>query len=81
MNRSVALFHQVATPAWRTTFGGGLSAFYMVALVLVYILGSYIPWRTLAACCSVFPVLSMVLLCFIPESPAWLVTQGGHTVV
>ena len=58
-----------------------MSAFYMVALVLVYILGSYLPWRTLAACCSVFPVLSMVLLCFIPESPAWLVTQGRHTIL
>ena len=33
------LVSEVATPAWRTTFGGGLSAFYMVGMVITFILG------------------------------------------
>jgi len=67
---------EITTPAWRTTFGGGLSAFYMVGMVLVFTVGKWVHWRVLAGCCSVFPMLSMVLLFFIPESPSWLVTQG-----
>ena len=30
----------------------------------------------MAGLCCVFPLLSLVLIFFIPESPAWLVTQG-----
>ena len=30
----------------------------------------------MAGLCCVFPLLSLVLMFFIPESPAWLVTQG-----
>ena len=30
---------EIATPEWRTTFGGGLSAFYMVGMVLIFIVG------------------------------------------
>ena len=30
---------EVTTPAWRTTCGGGLSAAYMVGMVLVFIVG------------------------------------------
>ena len=48
----------------------------MVGMVLVFTIGKWVHWRVLAGCCTVFPVLSMVLLFFIPESPSWLVTQG-----
>ena len=37
------LVSEVATPAWRTTFGGGLSAFYMVGMVITFILGKVKP--------------------------------------
>ena len=33
------LVSEVSTPAWRTTFGSGLSAFYMVGMVITFILG------------------------------------------
>ena len=35
-------------------------------------------WRVLAGICCIFPSLSIILLFFIPESPAWLVTQGEY---
>ena len=35
-----------------------------------------VTWRVLAGICCIFPALSIILLFFIPESPAWLVTQG-----
>ena len=30
---------EITTPEWRTTFGGGLSAAYMVGMVSVFIIG------------------------------------------
>ena len=69
---------EICTPEWRTTFNSGLSAFYMIGMVMVYTLGKpdLLSWRWLAGVSCVFPVLSIVFLGFIPESPAWLVTQG-----
>ena len=36
----------------------------------------HVDWRVLSGLCCVFPLLSIVLMFFIPESPAWLVTKG-----
>ena len=47
----------MSTPAWRTTFGGGLSAFYMVGMVLIFIVGKvgvdrkYFSLQTKYFCC------------------------------
>ena len=69
---------EICTPEWRTTFNSGLSAFYMIGMVMVYTLGKpdLLNWRWLAGVSCIFPILSIVFLGFIPESPAWLVTQG-----
>lgn len=32
-------------------------------------------WRTIAAVSSAFPVISIIALCFIPESPTWLIRE------
>ena len=67
---------EIATPAWRTTFGSGLSACYMLGMVMIFIVGKLVSWRTLAGFSCSFPVLSLIMMFFIPESPSWLVTQG-----
>lgn len=41
-----------------------------------FLLGTITKWRTIAAICTVFPILSIVTLFFIPESPYWLLTKG-----
>ena len=35
---------EITTPEWRTTFGGGLSAAYMVGMVSVFIIGK-VGWK------------------------------------
>jgi MFS family permease len=47
----------------------------MVGMVTVFILGKYLSWRWIAGLSCAFPLLSLLVLGFIPESPAWLVTQ------
>ena len=48
----------------------------MLGMVLVFTLGKWLTWRWLAGVSCVFPILSMILLPAVPESPSWLVTQG-----
>lgn len=38
--------------------------------------GLFMDWRWLAICCSVPPTLMMVLMCFMPETPRFLLSQG-----
>lgn len=41
-----------------------------------FILGSFLKWRTIAAVSTIFPILSITALFFVPESPHWLLTKG-----
>lgn len=38
--------------------------------------GLFMNWRWLAICCSIPPVLLMVLMCFMPETPRFLLSKG-----
>lgn len=38
--------------------------------------GLFLDWRWLAICCSVPPTLLMVCMCFMPETPRFLLSQG-----
>ena len=54
------LVSEVATAEWRTTFGGGLSAFYMVGMVITFILGKV--KLSMSDCVS---DLSMIMICWV----------------
>lgn len=41
-----------------------------------FLLGTFLKWRTIAAISTIFPVLSIIALFFIPESPHWLMLKG-----
>ena len=43
------------------------------------LLCQWVSWRWLAGLSCTFPLLSLTLLCLVPESPSWLVTQGRIT--
>lgn len=43
-----------------------------------FLLGSLLKWRTIAAISTVFPVISITALFFVPESPHWLITKGRY---
>ena len=59
------LVSEVATAEWRTTFGGGLSAFYMVGMVITFILGKV--KLSMSHCVS---DLSMIMICWV----SWIIT-------
>jgi SP family facilitated glucose transporter-like MFS transporter 8 len=50
-----------------------------MGILLVYALGSVLPWRTVAAMGNILPLCALLALFFLPESPHWLARVGrGH---
>lgn len=45
-------------------------------MVLAYLISWYIDWRVMAWIANFWSILPLVLICFIPESPAWYVSKG-----
>ncbi|XP_016973896.1 facilitated trehalose transporter Tret1-2 homolog [Drosophila rhopaloa] len=49
---------------------------YSSGILLVYSLGSTMYWRSVAWCANILPLLAMVSIFCIPETPAWLLRNG-----
>lgn len=45
-------------------------------MVLAYLKGWFLDWRLVAWLCNVYTIIPVILIMFIPESPAWLVSKG-----
>ncbi|XP_037338200.2 solute carrier family 2, facilitated glucose transporter member 8 isoform X1 [Pungitius pungitius] len=60
----------------RGTLGSCVQLMVVLGIMGVYLAGLYLDWRWLAICCSVPPTLLMVCMCFVPETPRFLLSQG-----
>lgn len=45
-------------------------------MVLTFLKGWFFSWRVVAWSCLGYTVIPCILIMFIPESPAWLVSKG-----
>lgn len=45
-------------------------------MVIAYLKGWFLDWRTVAWMCNAYSIIPCILIMFIPESPAWLVSKG-----
>ncbi|CAG5917520.1 unnamed protein product [Menidia menidia] len=60
----------------RGSLGSCVQLMVVLGILGVYLAGLFLDWRWLAICCSVPPTLLMVLMCFMPETPRFLLSQG-----
>lgn len=44
--------------------------------LITYVVGSFLPWHFLSYFCAAFPVLLLISVLVLPESPAWLITNN-----
>lgn len=62
---------------------GVLSAFgpifVSIGVLIVYSLGSIMPWQVVSILCAVTSILSFLLVNLTPESPSWLASKGRIT--
>ncbi|XP_003974733.2 solute carrier family 2, facilitated glucose transporter member 8 [Takifugu rubripes] len=60
----------------RGTLGSCVQLMVVLGIMGVYLAGLFMDWRWLAICCSIPPTLLMVLMCFMPETPRFLLSKG-----
>ncbi|XP_050499793.1 facilitated trehalose transporter Tret1 [Diabrotica virgifera virgifera] len=69
------LIGEISEPRLRGLFSSVPLASYSFGILLVYALGSLLPWRYVAVSSTVLPVTSLLVFFFLPESPVWLTRQ------
>lgn len=42
---------------------------------IIFLLGTFLTWRQVALCIAVLPVVIVIAICFIPETPNWLLSK------
>ncbi|XP_047448643.1 solute carrier family 2, facilitated glucose transporter member 8 [Mugil cephalus] len=60
----------------RGKLGSCVQLMVVLGIMGAYLAGLYIDWRWLAICSSIPPTLLMVCMCFMPETPRFLLSQG-----
>ncbi|KAG4069034.1 hypothetical protein HA402_008345 [Bradysia odoriphaga] len=73
------LIAECAEPKLRGFLIGVPFVSYAFGILLTYLLGVLLNWRTVAWCCNILPLVSLVALYLVPESPVWLVRKGFIT--
>lgn len=50
----------------------------ILGVLLQFLLGTFLNWRTVAVCNCVVPVLAFTFLIFVPETPIWLIYKNRY---
>ncbi|PNJ45733.1 SLC2A8 isoform 15, partial [Pongo abelii] len=69
---------EIAYPAVRGLLGSCVQLMVVVGILLAYLAGWVLEWRWLAVLGCVPPSLMLLLMCFMPETPRFLLTQHRH---
>jgi Sugar (and other) transporter len=67
---------EIAEVSVRGTLGAFFQLHLTIGILFIYVVGSYTDWVTLSAICAVFPVLLIIAMCFVKDSPTYLVKRG-----
>ncbi|XP_061724604.1 facilitated trehalose transporter Tret1-2 homolog [Cydia pomonella] len=67
---------ETTEPKYRGFFLAGVSLAIAVGLIAAHVLGTFLTWQWTANICCLFPILAVLLLTLIPESPTWLISKG-----
>ncbi|XP_021920752.1 facilitated trehalose transporter Tret1-like [Zootermopsis nevadensis] len=69
-------FGEICQPELRSILAGSAAIFYQVGMFVLFVLGSLTTWRVTAGVVAVIPVVTMIMISQVPESPIWLIAQG-----
>jgi len=67
---------EISTPELRGTLTILMPAAANTGNLLMYILGSLLPWRLTTLPGAILPLLPILLVFFLPETPVWLISRG-----
>lgn len=66
---------EIAETSLRGALGAFFQLFLTVGILFIYVVGAITDWVTLSACSAIFPLLLIICVFFIPDSPIYLVKQ------
>ncbi|ERE71203.1 solute carrier family 2, facilitated glucose transporter member 8-like protein [Cricetulus griseus] len=69
---------EIAYPAIRGLLGSCVQLMVVTGILLAYVAGWVLEWRWLAVLGCVPPTLMLLLMCCMPETPRFLLTQHQH---
>ncbi|XP_059484670.1 facilitated trehalose transporter Tret1-like [Neocloeon triangulifer] len=69
---ALVLLGEMAEPRLRGLLAGAPSASFSMGILLIYALNSSLPWTLVAALSTILPLVALVSLFCLPESPLWL---------
>lgn len=72
---------EIAETSLRGALGAFFQLFLTVGILFIYIVGAMTDWVTLSIVCAIFPILLIISVFFIPDSPIYLVKQVIHNKV
>ncbi|XP_060528434.1 facilitated trehalose transporter Tret1-like [Cylas formicarius] len=70
------LIGEITEPHLRGMLSSGPFVSYSFGILLVYALGSILPWRYVAGLSTILPFTAILVFLFLPESPVWLVRHN-----
>uniref|UniRef100_A0A1B0CIY0 Putative sugar transporter n=1 Tax=Lutzomyia longipalpis TaxID=7200 RepID=A0A1B0CIY0_LUTLO len=66
----------LAQPAIRGILTSSAGVAATLGFFIGYLLGTLVTWREAALVCLTIPIFTVVAICFIPETPLWLISRG-----
>jgi facilitated trehalose transporter len=67
---------ETTQPHLRGTLTALASIGVSLGILLQYIFGAYLAWKTFSAISAILPVIALVMMCFLPETPSYLVGKS-----
>lgn len=67
---------ETTEPKYRGFFLAAVSLAIAIGLIVAHLIGTFMTWQWTANICCLFPILAILLLTLVPESPTWLISKG-----
>lgn len=71
-----AYLGEVTEPKYRGFFLATPSMALAFGILVTHLIGTFLSWRTTALIASSIPLMTAVMLLFVPETPSWLVSKN-----
>lgn len=66
---------EIGETSVRGVLGSFFQLFLTIGILMVYVLGAYSSWITTSIICAIVPILLVVLMMIVPESPVYLLKK------
>lgn len=67
---------EVTEPRFRGMLAATGPTSVLTGILSQFVMGAFLKWRTVALLSSIMPTFTIAALCFVPESPYWLIQKG-----